>query len=151
MGCRPWVQIWPKFHHCNCCAVCTMVSYITAIYRESIVMGMVASCSMKSSKGRATIPSRHTHIALNSPRMVDTHWNIWYLGSKWNLHTVCWGGSAVSGAQPLFAVSLVGFVSLLLSPSTDIKIFNFCQNYHLKDTYKIFKKVYVGLKLEWCL
>ena len=26
-----------KFHHCNCCAVCTGVSYITAIYRESIV------------------------------------------------------------------------------------------------------------------
>ena len=22
--------------------------------------------------------------------MVDPQWNIWYWGSKWNLHTVCW-------------------------------------------------------------
>ena len=62
---------------------------------------------------------------------------------------------AVSGGQPLFtlgllmfALSLEDFLSLLLSPSTDIKIFNFCQMYHLKDTYKIFKKFHVGLKSE---
>ena len=24
------------------------------------------------------------------PSMVDPQWNIWYWGSKWNLHTVCW-------------------------------------------------------------
>ena len=65
---------------------------------------------------------------------------------------------AVSGAQPLFtlgllmfALSLVDFLSLLLSPSTDIKIFHFCQKYHLKDTYKIFKKFHVGLKFKWGL
>ena len=65
---------------------------------------------------------------------------------------------AVSGAQPLFtlglltfALSLVDFLSLLLSPSTDIKISYFCQKYHLKDTYKIFKKFNVGLKFEWGL
>ena len=64
---------------------------------------------------------------------------------------------AVSGAQPLFtlgllmfALSLVDFLSLLLSPSTYFKIF-FCQKYHLKDTYKIFKKFHVGLKFEWGL
>ena len=66
---------------------------------------------------------------------------------------------AVSGAQPLFtlgllmfALSLVDFLSLLLSPSNYFKIFlNFCQKYHLKDTYKIFKKIHVGLKYEWGL
>ena len=65
---------------------------------------------------------------------------------------------AVSGAQPLFtlglimfALSLVNFLSLLLSPSTDIKIFHFCQKYYLKDTYKIFKKNHVGLKFKWGL
>ena len=63
----------------------------------------------------------------------------------------------MSGAQPLytlgllmFALSLVASLSLLLSPSTDIKIFHFCQKYHLKDTYEI-KKFHVGLELEWCL
>ena len=65
---------------------------------------------------------------------------------------------AVSGAQPLFtlgllmfALSLVDFLSLLLSPSTYFKIFYFCQKYHLKDTYEIFKKFHVGLKFEWGL
>ena len=62
------------------------------------------------------------------------------------------------GAQPLFtlgllmfALSLVDFLSLLLSPSTYFKIFYFCQKYHLKDTYKIFKNFHVGLKFEWGL
>ena len=32
------VQIWPKFHYCNCCAMCTIIVYITSIYRESIVL-----------------------------------------------------------------------------------------------------------------
>ena len=37
MGCREWVQIWPKFYHCSCCAACTIASYMTAIYRESLM------------------------------------------------------------------------------------------------------------------
>ena len=28
--------------------------------------------------------------SIESPSMVDPQWNIWYWGSKWNLHTVCW-------------------------------------------------------------
>ena len=51
----------------------------------------------------------------------------------------------------MFALSLVDFLYLLLSPSTYIKIFYFCQKYHLKDTYKIFKTINVGLKFEWGL
>ena len=37
MGCRPWVQIWPKYYHCIYCAVCTIISYIATTYQESIV------------------------------------------------------------------------------------------------------------------
>ena len=37
MGCRSWVHIWPTFHPCSCRAVYTIVSYITAIYGESLV------------------------------------------------------------------------------------------------------------------
>ena len=65
---------------------------------------------------------------------------------------------AVSGAQPLFtlgllmfALSLVDFLSLLLSPSTYFNIFYFCQKYHLNYIYKIFKTFHVGLKFEWGL
>ena len=100
--------------------------------------------------------------SIESPSMVDPQWHtcIWYWGSKWNLHTVCWGavGYEWSGAQPLFtvgllmfALSLVDFLSLLLSPSINIKTFNFCQKYHLKNTYKICKKFHAGLKFEWGL
>ena len=55
---------------------------------------------------------------------------------------------AVNGAQPLItlglpvlALSLVDFLLLLLSPSTDIKIFYFCCKYDLKDIYKILKNL----------
>ena len=37
-----WVQIWPKFHHCNC-ALCTLVSYIPGIYQINCLL---AQCSM---------------------------------------------------------------------------------------------------------
>ena len=53
---------------------------------------------------------------------------------------------AVSGGQHLFtlglhmlSLSLVDSLSLLLSPSTNIEIFYFCQKHHLKDKHKIFK------------
>ena len=36
--CLSWVQIKPKFYQCNCCAVCTIVSYITAIYTVYSIM-----------------------------------------------------------------------------------------------------------------
>ena len=36
-----WVQIWPKFHHCNC-ALCTLVSYIPGIYQINCSL---AQCS----------------------------------------------------------------------------------------------------------
>ena len=102
----------------------------------------------------------HEYIALNLP--------VWYTPSRiYGIEgpsEICTQSAemrlAVNGAQPLFtlglimfalSLTLVDFLSLLLSPSTDIKIFYFCQKYHLKDTYKIFKKFHVGLKFEWGL
>ena len=35
--CHSWVQIWPKCYHYDCCAAHIIISYMTAIYRESIV------------------------------------------------------------------------------------------------------------------
>ena len=32
--------------------------------------------------------------SVESPSMVDPQWNIWYWGSKWNLHRVCWSAVA---------------------------------------------------------
>ena len=48
----------------------------------------------------------------------------------------------------VIALSLVDSLSLLLSPLYRHEDFYFCQKYHLKDTYKIFKKF---MLVEWCL
>ena len=66
-------------------------------------------------------------------------------GWLWVGHNLCllWGY--------LCLLYLVDFLCLLLSSSTYFKIFYFCQKYHLKDPYKIFKKFHVGLKFEWGL
>ena len=71
--------------------------------------------------------------SVESSSMVDLQWNIWHWGSKWNLDTVCWDVVGCEwGAQALFtlglfmfALSLVNFLSLLWSPSTNIEIFLF--------------------------
>ena len=78
--------------------------------------------------------------------MVDPQWNILYWGSKWNLHTVCWDAVGCE-----WGTTSLDFLSLLQNPSTNIEIIYFCQKYHLKETYKIFKNIHVGLKFEWGL
>ena len=81
---------------------------------------------------------------------------MWYAGSKWNLHTICWDavGCEWGTISVYFRITYVCFIPSRLpvfavSPSTNIKIFYFCQKCHLKDTYKIFKKFHVGCKFEW--
>ena len=49
MRCRSWVQIWPKCYHCNCCALCTIVPCITAIYRESVVFWVIIDGYLRDS------------------------------------------------------------------------------------------------------
>ena len=65
---------------------------------------------------------------------------------------------AVSWAQPfftlrllMFALSLVNFLSLLLSPNADIKIFLFLSKVSFEEHIKFFQKFHVGLKFEWGL
>ena len=97
--------------------------------------------------------------SVESPSTVDSQCGIYGIEGP---NEICTQSAevrlAVSGAQPLFilgllmfALSPVDFLSLLLSPSTYFIIFYFCQKYYLKDTYKIFKKIQVGLKFEWGL
>ena len=95
--------------------------------------------------------------SIESPSMVDPQGDIWHWGSKWNLHTVCW--SAVDcewgTTSVYFGITYVCFVPSRLpvfavEPQYLLQDF-FCQKYHLKDTYKIFKKIHVGLKFEWGL
>ena len=44
--------------------------------------------------------------------MVDPQWNIWYWGSKWNLHTVCWDavGCEWGTTSVYFRITYVCFI-----------------------------------------
>ena len=106
-----------------------------------------------------TIHSSTSMHSVESPSMVDPQWDIWYWGSKWNLHTVCWSavGCEWGTTSVYFGITYVCFIPSRL-PVFAVEpqylfqdFFYFCQKYHLKDTYKIFKKFHVGLKFEWGL
>ena len=58
MRCRSWVQIWPLFYHFNWCDVHIIASYITAMYRESILSCYV---SMYCLTNPVAYPSRWQH------------------------------------------------------------------------------------------
>ena len=97
------------------------------------------------------------HHSVETPSAVDPQWNILHWGSKWNLHTVCWGAigcelgtTFVSLGFIMFASPSRDFLSLLWSPSINIDDIYFCQKYYLKHTHKILKNR-VGSKFEWGL
>ena len=50
--------------------------------------------------------------SVESPSMVDPQWDIWYWGSKWNLHTVYWSavGCEWSTTSVYFGITYVCFV-----------------------------------------
>ena len=54
--------------------------------------------------------------SVESPSMVDPQWNIWYWGSKWNLHTVCWGavGYEWGTTSVYFEITYVCFIPSIL-------------------------------------
>ena len=96
--------------------------------------------------------------SVESPSTVDPQWDIWYWGSKWNLHKVCWSVVCCEWGTTsvYFGITYVYFIPSRLpvfavEPQYLLQVFYFCQKYHLKDTYKIFKKFHVGLKFEWGL
>ena len=54
----------------------------------------------------------YLHHSVESPSMVDPQWNIWYWGSKWNLHTVCWSevGCEWGTTSVYFGITYVCFI-----------------------------------------
>ena len=50
--------------------------------------------------------------SIESPSMVDPQWYIWYWGSKWNLHTVCWSavGCEWGTTSVYFGITYVCFI-----------------------------------------
>ena len=91
----------------------------------------------------------HLPHSVESPSMAEPKWNIWYWGSKWNLHTVFWGAVGCEWGTVYFGIPYVCFIPSRLpvfavEPQYRHQDF-FLQKYHFKDTYKIFKNFYYGL------
>ena len=101
-----------------------------------------------------TIWAKHS---VESPSIVDPQWDIWYWGSKWNLHTDClsavgceWGTTSV-----YFGITYVCFIPSRLAVFADKPQF-LLQDFVLSivsfegHTQKL-QEFHVGLKFEWSL
>ena len=53
-----------------------------------------------------------TNHSVESPSTVDPQWDIWYWGSNWNLHTVCWSavGCEWGTTSVYFGITYVCFI-----------------------------------------
>ena len=67
--------------------------------------------SMNVNKKGFSNLSRTGH-SVESPSMVDPLWNIWYWGSKWNLHRFCWDavGCEWGTTSVYFGITYVCFI-----------------------------------------
>ena len=77
--------------------------------------------------------------------------NILYGRSKWIFHTVCWGVVGCKwGTTSVYCACFITSRLPVFALGRQYQHLNlyYCQEYHLKDTHKIFKN-HVGLKLEW--
>ena len=73
---------------------------------------MMGLCSMPSRLLANNWYGRSSNHSVESPSMVDPQWNIWYWGSKWNLHTVCWNavGCEWGTTSVYFGITYVCFI-----------------------------------------
>ena len=78
--------------------------------------------------------------SVESPSMVDPQWDIWYWGSKWNLHTVCW--SAVGCEWGTTSV-YVGITYVCFVPSR-LPVFAVESQYLLQDFLFLSKVSFEG-------
>ena len=96
--------------------------------------------------------------SVESPSMVDPQWNIWYWGSKWNLHTVSWSMVCCEWGTTTvyFGITYVCFIPSRLpvfavEPQYLLQYFLFLSKVPFELHIQIFKKCHVGLKYEWGL
>ena len=90
--------------------------------------------------------------------MVDPQWDIWYWGSKWNLHTVCWSavGCEWGTTSVYFGITYVCFVLSRLpvfavEPQYLLQDFSFLSKVSFEGHIQNLQKFHVGLKFEWGL
>ena len=96
--------------------------------------------------------------SVESPCMVDPQWNIWYWGSKWNLHTLCWDavGCEWGTTSVYFGITFVCFIPSRLpvfavEPQYRHQNFLFLSKVSFEGQIQNLQKFHVGLKFKWGL
>ena len=96
--------------------------------------------------------------SVETPSMVDPQWNIWYWGSKWNLHTVCldavgceWGTTSV-----YFRITYVCFIPSRLpvfavEPQYRHQYFLFLSKVSFEEHIPNLPKNHVSVRFKWGL
>ena len=89
---------------------------VTQRHPEATILLGTSLCSQVSAihlKTSTIIDARHS---VESPSMVDPQWDIWYWGSKWNLHTDCWSavGCEWGTTSVYFGITYVCFIPIRL-------------------------------------
>ena len=92
--------------------------------------------------------------SVESPSMLDPQWNIWYWGSKWNLHTVCWSavGCEWGTTSVYFGITYICFIpsTLPVEPQYLLQYFLFLSKVsfelHIQNLQKIscWFKIWMG-------
>ena len=100
----------------------------------------------------------HNSRSVESPSMVDPQWNIWYWGSKWNLHTVCWDVVVCEWGTTsvYFGITYVCFIPSRLSvfavePQYRHQDLLFLKKVSFERHIQNLQKFHVGLKFKWGL
>ena len=90
--------------------------------------------------------------------MVDPQWNIWYWGSKWNLHTVCWSAVGCEWGTTSVYFGTTDVCSILsrlpvfvVEPQYLLQDFLFLSKVSFERHIQNIQKIHVGLKFEWGL
>ena len=114
---------------------------VSILYINYIYIYIRSVCVMLQVAGILNIERVFSPIhSVESPSTVDPQWDIWYLGSKWNLHTVClsavgceWGTTSV-----YFGITYVCFI-----PSR-LPVFAVELQYLLQDFFFLSKVSFEG-------
>ena len=101
----------------------------------------------------------HDNIhSVESPSTVDPQWDIWYWGSKWDLHTVCWSavGCEWGTTSVYLGITYVCFIPSRLpvfavEPQYLLQDFLFLSKVSFEEQIQNLQKFHVGLKFEWGL
>ena len=99
-----------------------------------------------------------TDHSVESPSTVDPQWDIWYWGSKWNLHTVCWSavGCEWGTNSVYFGITYVCFIPSRLpvfavEPQYLLQDFLFLSKVSFEGHIQNLQKKSCWFKFEWGL